>query len=344
MNCYFPSIYGNDSLRSRLGNAVMQENLPHALLFEGKEGSGKKHTATLLAAALCCENKNTRSLPCTECPACKKILNRLSVDVTYVDREDRATIGIEKVREIRADMHLSATEMPNKIYIIDHAESLTPEAQNALLVSIEEPPPHVFVFLLAARTDTILPTIKSRVQTVKMQSFSAPELEEYLTAHSPMAAKMKKEDENAFQSVLLSAEGTVGRALELLEPKAKETLLQDRNLTDSILNALTAKVSYSRLFEKISLLPTKRQELIDSLSELLKALRDLILLKRDEEVELLYHTDRESAKEEAESLSIRYLLALYDTLTTAENACALNTNITSLLSSLTNDLYACRSV
>ncbi|MBR2951916.1 MAG: hypothetical protein IKC43_02960, partial [Clostridia bacterium] len=63
------------------------------------------------------------------------MLNRLCVDVTYVDREDRATIGIEKIRDMRADMHLSSTEMQNKIYIVDHAEALTTEAQNALLVS-----------------------------------------------------------------------------------------------------------------------------------------------------------------------------------------------------------------
>ena len=156
--------------------------------------------------------------------------------------------------------------------------------------------------------------------------------------------KLKTEDDIAFQSILLSADGTIGRALKLFESKEKEERLQERELTDSILNVLITKASYSRIFEKVSLFPTKRQELTSAFDDLLKALRDLILLKRHEDAELLYHLDREKAKEEAESLSMRYLLALYDTLSTAENACALNTNIASLLSSLTNDLYACRSV
>lgn len=344
MNGYFPSVYGNDALRIRLGNAVLQGSLPHALLFEGKEGSGKKHFATLLAAALCCEKHSPHALPCTECAACRKILNRLSVDVSYLDREDRATIGIERVRELRSDMHLSSTELQNKVYIIDHAETLTQEAQNALLVSIEEPPPNVFVFLLATRTDTILPTIKSRVQSIKMQSFSASELEDYLISNVSAASKLKYDDENAFRAILLSSDGAIGRALELLESKEKDALLQERTLTDGIMSALTSKASFSQLFEKVSLLPTKRQELAPAFASLLRALRDLILLKRDEEAVLLYHTDRARAAEEAESLSIRYLLALYDTISSAENACALNTNISALLSSLTNDLYACRSV
>ena len=344
MNDFFPSIYGNDDLRSRLGTSVIQGRFPHALLIEGKEGSGKKTFATLLSAALCCEKKNADALPCTECPACKKILNRLCVDVTYVDREDRATIGIEKIRDMRADMHLSSTEMQNKIYIVDRAEALTPEAQNALLVSIEEPPPHVFVFLLATRSDTVLPTIKSRVQTVKMQSFSAIELERYLIAASPAARKLKDEDDRTFQTVLLAADGTIGRALSLLDSKATASLMQEREITDSILNALTAKASYSSLSKRLALLPTKRQELLFALTELTKALRDLLVLKRDEEAELIYHTDREGAKEVAESLSILYLLELYSAVSDAEFACTFNANISSLLSSLPNDLYTRRFV
>lgn len=345
MDAFFPSLYGNDHLRSRLGNAIVQGNLPHALLFEGKEGSGKKQFATLLAAALNCENKKHGQVPCAVCPACRKILNKMAVDVSYVDLEDdHVIINVGQIRKMREDMYLSSTELQNKVYIINHAECMNQEAQNALLISIEEPPPHVYVFLLAQRTDIILPTIKSRAQSIKMQNFSATELEHYLLKTSPAARGMKEEDESIFRSVLLSSDGTVGRALELLEKKAKEALLSERELTDGILYVLTTKASYARLFEKISLLPSKRQELMASISLLLKGLRDLILLKRDENAELLYHTDNEKAREEAESLSIRYLLALYDTLSAAENACAMNTNIPSLLSSLTNDLYACRSV
>ena len=342
MDKFFPTFLGNDNLRARLAHAIKGQKLPHAMLLEGCSGCGKKKLATLIAAALECEG-DLSSIPCGECHRCRKILSGLSIDVTVIGKEDRATIGIDKIRALREDMHLTATESKNKIYIIDDAEALTQEAQNALLVSIEEPPPHVYVFLLCTNTDTILPTIKSRVQNVKLQKLSLGQLSEYLLSTSDVAKRLSESDKKNFNAILLASNGTIGQALHLLEPKNTESLMKERSVTDAIVEALTKKTSFSVLYERMYALPQKRQELSVSLASISLALRDLILLKQNEEAMLLYHTDETKAKETADNLGTRYLLALYDCIASAEEECAQNTNISSLLSALTNDLYACRS-
>ena len=136
MRKYFSALYGNSALKTRLGTAIDRGTLPHAFLVTGPSGSGKKTFALELAAAINCERKNdgTLPLPCRECNTCKRIIENNYTDITRLSRQSgKATIGVEEVRLFRDDMFLSPTESSFKTYIIEEADKLTANAQNALL-------------------------------------------------------------------------------------------------------------------------------------------------------------------------------------------------------------------
>ena len=162
MRIYFPRLIGNGETKERLGRAIESGTLPHAFLIGGPSGSGKSTLAIEIAAALNC-------FPDVKVLAKKK---------------DKATLGVEAVKDFREDMFLSSTESENKIYIIDDAESMTPEAQNSLLKVLEEPPKSVNIILLAKECDRILTTIKSRTQYIPMSRFDEGELAEQLLKDS----------------------------------------------------------------------------------------------------------------------------------------------------------------
>ena len=137
MRRYFPALLGNEKTKSRIGAAIDGGTLPHALLIGGAFGSGKTTLAIEIAAALNCEKKGdgASSLPCGECGCCKRIRELNFPDLKVLSKpKDRATLGVDAIKDFREDMFLSSTESDYKIYVIDDAETMTTEAQNALLV------------------------------------------------------------------------------------------------------------------------------------------------------------------------------------------------------------------
>ena len=135
MRRYFPRLYGNKKTKERIGSAIDNKTLPHAFLVIGESGSGKTTLATEIAAALNCERRGDASsaLPCGECNCCRRIYDGNFPDLKVLSKQkDRATIGVDAIKDFREDMFLSSTESEYKIYVIDDAECMTTEAQNAL--------------------------------------------------------------------------------------------------------------------------------------------------------------------------------------------------------------------
>ena len=142
---------GNDALRVRLADDLRRGRLSHAYILEGPVGSGKHTLARQIAAALSCERKQdvTSPLPCRSCPACRKILSGNSPDLITVKREeDKTTFGVEVIRELRQDVPVAPNDTDYKVYLIEDAHLMTQQAQNAFLLTLEEPPPYVLFLLL----------------------------------------------------------------------------------------------------------------------------------------------------------------------------------------------------
>ena len=134
----FDRLYGNESLKATLRGFSSRKAFPNCLIISGAEGSGKYTVATLCAMALACESNDR---PCGECPSCSKIERGISPDVITVSvPKDRKTIGVDAVRQIRSGAYIMPNDLKIKAYIIENAEKMTEQAQNALLKIFEEGP------------------------------------------------------------------------------------------------------------------------------------------------------------------------------------------------------------
>ena len=341
MRNYFPEVFGNDFHKNRIACAISEGRLPHAFLIDGPDGSGKMTLAKEIAAALNCENRSDEgySLPCGRCNSCRRIHEDSFTDVKILSKsKDKATIGVGLIKDFRSDMYLTATESPYKIYIIDEAEKMTTEAQNALLIVLEEPPANVIIMLLASGTDAILTTIKSRTQYIAMSRFTTDELSEYLRENVPSASRTAAEDPEGYKAILVSADGRIGRAKALFDPQKKVENEEKRRETLAVINALGAKVPYTSLYEAISSLPSKRAEFSESLETLISAVRDLILSKKSEGFAPVFFTSSNEAEAHAHDISIKRLTKIYDTIADVHEECYKNANVTLLMSRLAAEI------
>jgi len=160
----FDAFIGNRKIVERLRSKLRETRFPHGLIFSGPEGVGKHACATMLAKALNCRNAAIGDF-CDVCPSCRKIESGVHPDViTATVQEDATQIKIAQVREILSILDLQPLEGRNKVFIIDPADALTPEAANALLKGLEEPPENTFFILITVNVQELLLTVRSRCQ------------------------------------------------------------------------------------------------------------------------------------------------------------------------------------
>lgn len=341
MRKYFPELFGNEQHKARISSAIIEGKLPHAFLIDGPSGSGKMTLAKSIAAALNCEKADDDSyhLPCGKCNSCRRIRENSFTDVKILERPtDKATIGANLVKDFRADMYLTATESKYKIYIITEAEKMTVEAQNALLIILEEPPKNVIIMLLASGTDAILTTIKSRAQYIAMSKFTSEELGSYLESTSYEATRMAMDDPKGYKSLVVSADGRIGRALELLDPKRRSDNEQKRRESTAILEAVAKRAPYTALYEAVTALPSKRNELTESLEMLISALRDMITAKKSEGFTPVFFGDKDEARELGTGISLSKLIAIYEAVADAHDQCLKNANVSLIIAKLAADI------
>src|SRR6266481_1015703 len=157
----FDDLVGQTHVSRTLKNAVAQNRLAHAYLFVGPRGIGKTSTARILAKALNCV-KGPTITPCGVCDNCREITAGNSLDVLEID--GASNNGVEQVRELRDNVRYAPSKGRYKIYIIDEVHMLTPAAFNALLKTLEEPPPHVKFIFATTEPQKVPITILSRCQ------------------------------------------------------------------------------------------------------------------------------------------------------------------------------------
>ncbi len=158
----FEDVVGQEHVTQTLRNAITGERLHHAYLFVGPRGIGKTSIARIFAKALCCQNGGPTVTPCDRCDSCREIMAGNSLDVVEID--GASNTGVDNVRELRDTVKFAPVRGKFKIYIIDEVHMLSTGAFNALLKTLEEPPPHVKFMFATTEPEKVLPTIISRCQ------------------------------------------------------------------------------------------------------------------------------------------------------------------------------------
>ncbi len=158
----FANLVGQDHVRNTVLNELKHDRVSHAFLFAGPRGTGKTSTARLIAKAINCTARNEEFEPCDECEFCVSITGGNFIDVIEIDAASNR--GIDEIRDLREKIKFAPTYAQSKVYIIDEVHMLTKEAFNALLKTLEEPPPSVYFILATTEVHKIPETIISRCQ------------------------------------------------------------------------------------------------------------------------------------------------------------------------------------
>jgi DNA polymerase III subunit gamma/tau len=208
----FADIIGQEPVARALANALKSNRVAHAYLFTGARGVGKTSTARILAKALNCENGPTAT-PCGECGICKNIAVGEDVDVLEIDGASNRRI--DEIRDIRSNVQYRPSRARYKIYIIDEVHMLTKEAFNALLKTLEEPPPHVKFIFATTEVEKVPITILSRCQRFDFAGIPVPRIVEHLRAI--VEREGVQADEEALELVARRAGGSMRDAQSLLD-------------------------------------------------------------------------------------------------------------------------------
>ncbi len=330
INDCFSNICGNTALKARLAREISSgRGLSHAYIIEGRTGSGRHTLAVNIAAALSCENKNADcGLPCGACNSCRKILSGISPDVIMIARENgKASIGIDTIRSLRNDVHVLPNELENKIYIIDDADLMTAQAQNALLLTLEEPPSYAVFLLIAENSKNLLETIRSRAPALRMQPLPTQMLADVVVQRSPDAAELNRTDKDKFSGLIMTADGSLGQALSLFSAKTRDAVLSKRSTVLRFCRTAHMRGNGRELLSLFAPYSSgKRDEALDLFENLLLALMDLAAQKKNEYAQLRFFSNRDEAEELCSTYTLTRILQLYEAAETARESLLRNAN------------------
>lgn len=307
MRC-FPAIFQNEKLRHRLAHEIREGRFPHAYILAGKPGTGKRTLALQIAAALAC--RSHEALPCGVCDSCTKILGGFSPDVLHIRKEpDKKEFTINLIREIKDNLYIAPNELEKRVYILEDTETMNANAQNAFLKILEEPPAYVVFLLLCADTEKLLETVKSRAPILYTEQIPAEKIEEYLPEISGAAREMRISAPEKLRAITVSADGSIGAALSLCEEGERHAELRDTIIT--FLRTWTAH-SLAELDLFCDDLPTTGDGLIEFLTSLKKALRDIVVYKHDPLCDLLFFTNTDDPDAFAAKITVKKAILLIE--------------------------------
>ena len=259
----FTGFAGNEPIKKRLSAEIDAGHYPHALLIEGPLGSGRRTLARLIARAALCRCEEHASRPCGTCTACQKTM---PPDLTELGG-DGAALSVDAIRRLREDAFLLPNESQYRVMILAEAQTMTPQAQNALLKILEEPPAHLLFILTCDTRTSLLETIRSRCVCLTLAPTAWEEAQPILTARLP------KEDPAELQRAHSLFGGCIG---QVIDGVGDGTFRQVLELTPRIAAAIIAPTE-AELMELTASLEKEKQLTAGVLAGLSLVLRDALV-------------------------------------------------------------------
>lgn len=276
----FKDVVGHKDLINYIGNAVKTDQVSHAYILNGERGAGKKMLAYLFATTLLCENDGPD--PCNTCHSCRQAESGNHPDIIKVTHEKPNSISVDDIREqVNNTVMIKPYQGPYKVYIIDHAELMTPQAQNALLKTIEEPPQYVVIMLLTENAEVLLPTITSRCVMLKLRYIRDTLIKKYLME------TMKVPDYKADMCTAF-AQGNMGRAIMLAN---SEHFNEIREEAVQLLKCVH-EMEISEIMKAVNRITVYKLEITDYLDIIMVWFRDVLLYKATKDLDAVVFKDQ----------------------------------------------------
>ena len=287
----FKDILVHEQIKEHFQNAAAIGKVSHACILIGEAGMGKKTLANAFAMTLLCEEEGKE--PCMHCHACKQVLSGNHPDLIYVTHEKPASMGVDDIREqINDTIMVRPYSSQYKIYIVDEAQKMTVQAQNALLKTIEEPPAYAVIMLLTTNQDAFLQTILSRCVQLKLKPLKDSVVKGYLED------KLQVKDVQA-EIYSAFARGNLGKAIHLAQSEDFKMMYEE------ILKLLKEikEMDISQLLDVIRKLKDDNTDIKECLDFMQMWYRDILMYKTTKDLNLLIFKDEFSAVKKAASLS-----------------------------------------
>ncbi len=327
----FENIVGNENALRQLSADIAAGRFPHALLIEGPVGCGKKTLARAVAKAAVCENTEQR--PCGVCNPCRKVAEGIHPDVELVTgggTGSNNSFHIERIRALRDSAYVMPNEAAVRVLILCDAHTMTPQAQNALLKILEEPPRHLIFILTCENRAQMLATIRSRVQTVSLGGV------EWEQAAPLLRERLPQTDEQTLYRAFAVSGGVIGKVLADVQDDTLQKVLE---VSPLLAEALLAPSAWP-FMQLTGRLEKDKPAITGVLNALILILRDALTLHYGGETTV--STAPETAKKLAAGMSGKRLLAMLQVLEEMRLANLRNMNLNLLLTRLCAKLRTCK--
>jgi len=311
----FQDIIGQEQIKEHMRNALITGKVSHAYIINGEKSSGKEFIARVFAMTLQCEKGGVE--PCQKCHSCKQALSDNHPDIIRVTHEKPNTISVDDIRsQVNNDVAIKPYSSPRKIYIINEAEKMTVQAQNALLKTLEEPPEYTVILLLTANVNSLLPTILSRCVVLNMKPVPDELVKKFLM-HQMEVPDYKAEICVAF------ARGNIGKAKALASSEDFE------NVKAEALSLLkyVGEMELSEMIAAIKKITEYKLEINDYLDIIAIWYRDVLLFKATNDVNhLVFREEIQSLRKTAQRSSYEGIENVIEALEKAKRRLDANVN------------------
>ncbi len=274
----FSTVLGQELLKKELLRQIKGNTLNHAYLIYGNPGLDPQGFAKVFAQGILCMDKQGQ-IPCGSCTACKKVLSNNHEDLVIYQEE---TLKVENIRNLEKDIHIKPYSAGKKIYIINYGEGMTPQGQNALLKTLEEPPSYGIILIVARAKEALLPTIQSRCQGLGLKPVSREEIYEDLK-------NTRGYEEAKAREAAKIAGGKIKTALRFLEDEDYENR---RKLLFNLYRQMGEK-GITESLEALEGLSVEKDQIEEVLDLSFSFFRDLLLYKELQEPRWLINGDQE---------------------------------------------------